>query len=208
MGSTISGIAFLGAGALIKGSDGGVQGFTTGALLVISAFVGINIGSGMYVMGLLLWVSMWCILGIDRFLQTKGFGVHGFRCVLAFESGEAKISAVEWAHVGESSDNFSVDDDMTARSESADLLETELQQLRAPKPPVPLKGNNAKKGKRIAGHSGSGASGSSASSSVGVGAGLKKPFEAMFSGARNRDVPVPRLRSSIIVISLLFYCEY
>jgi uncharacterized membrane protein YhiD involved in acid resistance len=70
MGSTISGISFLGAGALIKGSDGGVQGFTTGALVILSAFVGINIGSGMYVMG----VSFFC---------KKSKFVQSYQCSLA-----------------------------------------------------------------------------------------------------------------------------
>ena len=56
MSSTVSGISFLGAGALIKSSDGSTQGFTTGSLLVLTSFIGICMGSGMYLLSLMLCV--------------------------------------------------------------------------------------------------------------------------------------------------------
>lgn len=57
--AVINGVAFLGAGAIIRGGDGGVQGLTTGASLWMSGAIGVACGGGYYtVAGLALVLSL------------------------------------------------------------------------------------------------------------------------------------------------------
>lgn len=82
LSGAISGISFLGAGSLIKSSDGSLiqgiialfsclltrvsQGFMTAALLVTSAFIGLTIGAGFYIFGAMLWAMCIVLLLVNR----------------------------------------------------------------------------------------------------------------------------------------------
>lgn len=50
MEAVITGVAFLGAGAIIRGNGGSVRGLTTGASLWMSGAVGVACGGGYYVL--------------------------------------------------------------------------------------------------------------------------------------------------------------
>lgn len=61
--AVINGVAFLGAGAIIRGGNGGVQGLTTGASLWMSGAIGVACGGGFYtVAGLALVLSLAVLL--------------------------------------------------------------------------------------------------------------------------------------------------
>lgn len=71
----ITGIGFLGAGALIKGTDK-VFGFTSAAGIWLFSIFGIAIGLGEYVGGFLIYASLWLIIGFDQYLEKKGRGSY------------------------------------------------------------------------------------------------------------------------------------
>ena len=80
-GAIVSGIGFLGAGALIKSNDK-LFGVTTAAGIWGFAIIGIMIGAGEYVIGLLIYSAAWAIVLIDRYLEKKGIGSHQRRIVI------------------------------------------------------------------------------------------------------------------------------
>lgn len=75
LSAIVTGIGFLGAGALIRSSDR-VFGFTTAASIWILAIFGLTIGIGDYFIGGILYLSIWIILGVDRILEVKGIGTY------------------------------------------------------------------------------------------------------------------------------------
>ena len=81
LSAIVTGIGFLGAGALIKSNDR-VFGFTTAASIWILAIFGLTIGIGDYLIGGTLYLSVWLILGIDRILEAKGIGTYQKRIVI------------------------------------------------------------------------------------------------------------------------------
>lgn len=58
----VSGVGFLGAGAIIRGRGNQIQGMTTAALIWVSAVLGLAVGAGMYITGLLITVIVLLIL--------------------------------------------------------------------------------------------------------------------------------------------------
>ena len=58
----VSGVGFLGAGAIIRGRGSQIQGMTTAALIWVSAVLGLAVGAGMYITGLLITVIVLLIL--------------------------------------------------------------------------------------------------------------------------------------------------
>lgn len=75
LGAIITGIGFLGAGALIKTGDK-IFGATTAAGIWIFAAFGLVIGTGQYFIGLLIYIFVWCIVYIDKILEAKGMGSY------------------------------------------------------------------------------------------------------------------------------------
>lgn len=73
VGSIISGIGFLGAGALIKTSDK-VFGFMTAASVWLFSILGIIIGYGYYSLGAIVYSFMWFCVMTDMYLEKKGIG--------------------------------------------------------------------------------------------------------------------------------------
>ena len=75
LGSIVTGIGFLGAGALIKTSDK-VFGFTSAASIWVFSIIGLVIGVGYYFEGLIIYGLIWIVLLIDKKLQFRGIGSY------------------------------------------------------------------------------------------------------------------------------------
>ncbi|MBU3219578.1 MgtC/SapB family protein [Clostridium algidicarnis] len=66
----VSGIGFLGAGAIIH-EKGSIKGLTTAASLWVVACIGLAVGMGYYVLAMLSGVSVIAILGILKRFESK-----------------------------------------------------------------------------------------------------------------------------------------
>ncbi len=75
LGGVITGIGFLGAGALIRANDR-VFGFTTAALVWAMAALGVAAGAGLYLLVIVNYAVVWAVVATDRFLESRGFGSH------------------------------------------------------------------------------------------------------------------------------------
>ena len=75
LGGVITGIGFLGAGALVRSNDR-VFGFTTAALVWAMAALGVAAGAGLYLLVIVNYAVVWAVVLTDRFLEGKGFGSH------------------------------------------------------------------------------------------------------------------------------------
>ena len=81
LGAIITGIGFLGAGALIRTSDK-IFGFTTAASIWFFAIFGVVIGIGSYSNGLILYSLAWIIVGVDKYLEIKGIGSYRKKIII------------------------------------------------------------------------------------------------------------------------------
>lgn len=72
----LTGIGFLGAGAIIKHKDGEVVGTATGATIWASGAIGLTVGFGFYGIAITMFVIMFIILlggaWLARYLLNKG----------------------------------------------------------------------------------------------------------------------------------------
>jgi len=75
VGGVVTGIGFLGAGALIRTSDK-IFGFTTSAGIWIFSIIGLCIGLEQYWLGSLMYVIVWGIIATDKIFETKGIGSY------------------------------------------------------------------------------------------------------------------------------------
>jgi putative Mg2+ transporter-C (MgtC) family protein len=75
IGGTLTGIGFIGAGALIKTNDK-IFGFTTAASIWIFAILGLSIGFGEYLIGAITYLIIWIVILFDRVLELKGIGSY------------------------------------------------------------------------------------------------------------------------------------
>ena len=64
----LSGIGFLGAGAILKTSSG-ITGLTTAAGIWATACIGMTIGNGQYVLGIFAWLLVMTTLYILRYID-------------------------------------------------------------------------------------------------------------------------------------------
>lgn len=68
----VSGVGFLGAGAIMRGDNGnGITGITTAATIWMSAMIGLSCGNGFYFGAILVTVCALSILTILRSLESK-----------------------------------------------------------------------------------------------------------------------------------------
>ena len=81
LGATMTGVGFLGAGALIKNNDK-IYGFTTAASIWVFAIYGILIGLGEYPIGGILYLVIWFVVIGDRYLEKRGIGSYKTRLVI------------------------------------------------------------------------------------------------------------------------------
>ncbi len=75
LSGVITGIGFLGAGALIKTTDK-IFGFTTAASIWLFAILGVVIGIGEYFLGISIYVGVWIVILFDRYLESRGIGSY------------------------------------------------------------------------------------------------------------------------------------
>ena len=73
VGGVVTGIGFLGAGALIKTTDK-IFGFTTAASIWIFAIIGLCIGFEEYILGTVTYSILWLVIITDKILESKGIG--------------------------------------------------------------------------------------------------------------------------------------
>ncbi|MDD2777707.1 MAG: MgtC/SapB family protein [Methanocellales archaeon] len=81
LGAIVTGIGFLGAGALIRTTDK-IFGFTTAASIWLFAILGLIIGLGEYQIGLNLYVIIWMVILFDQILAKKGIGSYQQKIVV------------------------------------------------------------------------------------------------------------------------------
>jgi putative Mg2+ transporter-C (MgtC) family protein len=75
LASIVTGIGFLGAGALVKGTDK-VYGFTTAASIWVLAIYGLTLGIGEYLIASIIYVLVWVVFFFDKWLEKKGIGLY------------------------------------------------------------------------------------------------------------------------------------
>ncbi|MFH2021326.1 MAG: MgtC/SapB family protein [archaeon] len=75
IGAIVTGVGFLGAGALIKTSDK-IFGFTSASTIWLYAIFGIGIGVGEYFIAFLIYVVTWIVVMYDTYLEGRGIGSY------------------------------------------------------------------------------------------------------------------------------------
>jgi putative Mg2+ transporter-C (MgtC) family protein len=75
LGAVVTGVGFLGAGALFRQSDH-ISGLISASSLWTFAILGIVVGYGEFVAAGVLYVTIWLILGINRLLEFLSFGFY------------------------------------------------------------------------------------------------------------------------------------
>jgi len=81
LGATVTGIGFLGAGALIRGSDK-VFGFTTASSIWMFAIFGLAMGIGEFAIGGIIYGLAWVVIYVDSHLEQRGIGSYQKKIVL------------------------------------------------------------------------------------------------------------------------------
>ena len=81
LGAIVTGIGFLGAGALIKTTDK-IFGFTTAASIWIFAIFGLIIGLGKYREGLIIYSIIWITILFDKYLEDHAIGSYRKRLTI------------------------------------------------------------------------------------------------------------------------------
>jgi putative Mg2+ transporter-C (MgtC) family protein len=81
VGGVITGIGFLGAGALIKSNER-IFGFTTAASIWTFSIIGLCIGLGEYLIGVATYIIVWMVIVFDRMFESRGIGSYYQRKVI------------------------------------------------------------------------------------------------------------------------------
>lgn len=75
LSAIVTGIGFLGAGALIRTTDK-IFGFTTAASIWVFAIFGMVVGTGEYIIGIIIYILIWMTVAIDRYLEKWSIGSY------------------------------------------------------------------------------------------------------------------------------------
>ena len=75
LSAVVTGIGFLGAGALIRGPDK-VFGFTTAASIWLLAIFGLMTGFGEYRISAAIYLFIWLVILFDKYLEKRGIGSY------------------------------------------------------------------------------------------------------------------------------------
>jgi putative Mg2+ transporter-C (MgtC) family protein len=89
LATIITGIGFLGAGALIRTTEK-IFGFTSAAGIWIFAIIWLIIGSGFLLIGLVIYVLVWAVIFIDKILEMKKVGVYQKKIVIVSKEPQSK----------------------------------------------------------------------------------------------------------------------
>lgn len=75
VGSIVTGIGFLGAGALIRNADK-TTGFTSASSIWLFAIFGVVVGVGEYLLGSIIYGVSFLIIAIDGYLEEHSIGAY------------------------------------------------------------------------------------------------------------------------------------
>ncbi len=75
LAAIVTGIGFLGAGALIKTGEK-IHGFTSAALIWLFAIFGLAIGVGEIILGMTIYLIIWLVSLVDQLLQNRSIGAY------------------------------------------------------------------------------------------------------------------------------------
>ncbi len=75
LAAIVTGIGFLGAGALIKSGEK-IHGFTSAALIWLFAIFGLAIGIGELALGVAIYLVIWVVSLVDQLLQNRSIGAY------------------------------------------------------------------------------------------------------------------------------------
>ena len=81
LSAIVTGIGFLGAGALIKTNDK-TFGFTTAASIWVFAIFGIATGVGEYFIGFSIYILTWIVIFFDKLFEKKGVGHYQKKLII------------------------------------------------------------------------------------------------------------------------------
>lgn len=81
VGSIVTGVGFLGAGALIRTTDK-TSGFTSAASIWLFAIFGIVVGLGEYLLGGVIYAISFLIIVIDGYLEEHSIGAYQKKMVI------------------------------------------------------------------------------------------------------------------------------
>ena len=81
LAAIVTGIGFLGAGALIKTTDK-IFGFTTAASIWVFAILGLIIGLGKYKEGFIVYSMIWITILVDGYLEHHAIGSYRKRLTI------------------------------------------------------------------------------------------------------------------------------
>jgi putative Mg2+ transporter-C (MgtC) family protein len=98
IGAIVTGIGFLGAGALIRTSDK-IFGFTTAASIWVFAIFGLSIGLGEYFVGFILYAFVWVVIGVDKMLEFKSIGSYQKKLTIAMTKNMHIAEIAKMLHI-------------------------------------------------------------------------------------------------------------
>jgi putative Mg2+ transporter-C (MgtC) family protein len=81
LGAIVTGVGFLGAGAIFRSAEG-ISGIISASALWTFAIMGIIVGYGDFVVASILYCIIWIILGINRLFEFRSFGYYQKTLVL------------------------------------------------------------------------------------------------------------------------------
>ncbi|HEX6886189.1 MAG TPA: MgtC/SapB family protein [Planctomycetota bacterium] len=96
LGSVVTGVGFLGAGALFRTADR-VVGFTSAATIWICAVFGLTLGIGQYSIAALVYAAIWMVIAVDHLLQSRWLGVHERKLTVELRLG---LTSDDYARLG------------------------------------------------------------------------------------------------------------
>jgi putative Mg2+ transporter-C (MgtC) family protein len=91
----VTGIGFLGAGALIREGPS-VMGFTTASAIWLVGATGVAFGAGFYLLGMITTSQCLLVFLIDYIFEKQGLGGHSRRLIISFDQrpSEKKLMGV------------------------------------------------------------------------------------------------------------------
>jgi len=90
----VTGIGFLGAGALIKEGPS-VMGFTTASAIWLIGATGVAFGAGHYLLGVATTLQCLLVFLIDYIFEKRGFGGHSKKLTISFEKKPSEKDLME-----------------------------------------------------------------------------------------------------------------
>ncbi len=81
LGAIVTGIGFLGAGALIRTNEK-TFGFTTAASIWLFAIFGIVTGVGQYFIAIVIYALIWIVIYFDKLFEKRGIGYYQRKLII------------------------------------------------------------------------------------------------------------------------------